>query len=954
MNLADWNQAPGGLDGILRTLASHGDPDHDPVAAARIVDLAERTLAEVDGRSVSIRSRALIRCYLAAGLLGPINNGAPSPPDFLWDVERAIGQLHRAVGELSEDPDRQLIASIHLNLARAYPQNNGLGSLELSERLAIAHGCKAMELADREANLELWVRVRNVLATIYSAGFTGSRVDRIESAIELLEEAAAAFASQIGSELWCDLMHNLGGTYASRPLGDSEVNYAKAFECFEAVAAVEPEEASPGRWAQTQYSLGGLWLRRLDPDQALIHFERALKARERVPGALATVLLDSLYRAIASAYALKGDDARRVQFLRKAQALVDRGNGPMWARAQIQLASALKKTDPAEADRLLREALEVLAGYELAVRDRTYALYALAGVCLTRHFEGLPGALAEAIGHLETAKEVSWDDPRWAPDVCEALAETYVHAGRWPEAGAAYEAAVDRLDLQYRTLLLLRSRGQEMASTVRTRHRAAYALAKAGRELDAVLMLRSARARLLGEALDRDNADLERVASMSPELHAAFVEAAECARAVEILDRGSGQNEFILKKLANDARAAITALGCATDRIRELPGLSDFLGPTTVEDLAVGSGERLVFLVSTRWGSMVLQPSGGGSDGRQTATVTWVDGVTDEDVMSALGVDRKSPATGFGASRLLEAVDAIGTPFADALSRAVPDAAAITLVACGLLGVLPLHLASLVRAGSPRRLVDDYQVAYALSGSRLHNRVEDVPRRPIEPVVAVADPGTDLRYASGEVAAVNAAFPRWAPIYGPAATVAAVLAAFEGAGLLHLACHSRYDPSAPYSSGVHLADGSLTIGDLLADHPPRLRTVRLVVLSSCESAVVDPKAPDEVIGLPAAFIQAGAGAVIGSLWRVDDVGTAVLMSDLYRRLRRPDGMVAAGEPARALRASQLWMSNVTAGELLAGPPELPVELRAWLRLFDHTNRPFADPRHWGSFVVLGA
>ena len=527
MNVADWDQARGGLDGILRTLASQGDPDHDPVAAVRIVDLAERTLAEVDGRPVSIRSRALIRCYLAAGLLGPINNGAPAPADFLWDVERAIGQLHRALGELSEDPDRQLIASIHLNLARAYPQNNGLGSLALSERLAIAHGCKAMELADREANLELWVRVRIVLATIYSAGFTGSRADRIDSAIELLEEAAAAFANQIGSEPWCDLMYNLGESYASRPLGDSQVNYAKALECFEAVAAVEREEASPGRWAQTQYSLGGLWLRRLDPNQALIHFERALKAHESVPGTLTTVRLGSLYKAIASAYALKGDDALRVEFLHKAQALVDRGNGPMWARAQIQLASALKKTDPAEADRLLREALELLAGCELVLRDRfsVSALYELAGICLTRHFEGVPAALAEAIGHLETAKELSWDDPRLAPQMCEALAEAYVHAGRWPEAAAAYEAAVDRLDLQYRTLLLLRSRGQEMASTVRTRHRAAYALAKAGRELDAISMLQSARARLLGEALGRDNADLERVASTSPELHAAFVEA---------------------------------------------------------------------------------------------------------------------------------------------------------------------------------------------------------------------------------------------------------------------------------------------------------------------------------------------------------------------------------------------------------------------------------------------
>ena len=48
-------------------------------------------------------------------------------------------------------------------------------------------------------------------------------------------------------------------------------------------------------------------------------------------------------------------------------------------------------------------------------------------------------------------------------------------------------------------------------------------------------------------------------------------------------------------------------------------------------------------------------------------------------------------------------------------------------------------------------------------------------------------------------------------------------------------------------------------------------------MSACESSVVDPGAPDEALGLPSAMSYAGASAVIGSPWRVDDAATAVLV-----------------------------------------------------------------------------
>src|SRR5262245_7492397 len=62
----------------------------------------------------------------------------------------------------------------------------------------------------------------------------------------------------------------------------------------------------------------------------------------------------------------------------------------------------------------------------------------------------------------------------------------------------------------------------------------------------------------------------------------------------------------------------------------------------------------------------------------------------------------------------------------------------------------------------------------------------------------------------------------------------------------------------------------------------------------------------EFIGLPSAFLQIGAAGVIGTLWSVDDVSTALLMMRFYE-------LHLAGrlEPAAALRSAQFWLRDRT-------------------------------------------
>lgn len=939
------------LNAALANVLSQGDPERDQRAAERMAAVAKRYLEQLEGAPVALTARAQFRIFLAAGLLGPAFNGA-NWPNFFWDVQYAIEQLNKAILELGGSGNRSFLAAAHTTLARAYLLGNAVGPIHLYEPLAIEHAEAALDLVNAKANFPLWAGAAFVLSLIYTTGFTGDRGERTDRAIELLEETSRGMSDQIGSEHWCDVMNNLGEAYAGRPRGDEEINHAKALECLEVVAAVEAERHPKG-WAKAQVSIGGVWLRQFDAAKALHHYEQAQRVFESTGEYMSGDLL-RLYRTMASAYKMMGNRDAQIDFLRKAldectplKKDFDR------LRTEVLLADALTEADPLQANRLLRDCLEELKEFPAAIRVHVPVRWSLADLRIKDYQEGQPEAISEAIQFLREAKDLAWDDPRFAWSACTRLGRAYGLADRWPEAASSYEEALDRLELNYRTMLLFRSRGDELSKAVQVWHDAAHAMVCAGRELDAITILWSARARLLREVLRRDHTELERIAAEHPLAHKAYVEAAERVRAVEVRDRSAGNNSLTLKTLVDEARSAREALNNAVELIRANPEYAAFLSPLPKIDLPVG--RLIVFLVSTASGSLIITVRKHGKSELVT-TVHRVDAVRSSDVMAALGISREASAEKLSADRLCHAVDVLSPSFADALTEAIPTSVSnVTLVPCGLLSVLPLHLAWIRRDGWQRRLIDECVVDYALTEMSPSQRIL---MRSIDPIVGIGDPEFDLAAVYDELEAVQTAHPEAIFITGADATVSAVGSLAERAGLLHFACHSNLDPNSLYHSGLHLADGTLTIGRLLAEYPPKMRAARLVVLSSCESAVVDPGCPDQALGLPAAFIYSGAGTVMATLWPVSDAATAVLMSDFYARLRVMGGAMgsrmAADEPARALCESQRWIRKVTAGELLQLPSVRSEELRELLRTFEPEEAPFALAHHWAAFIVLGA
>lgn len=163
--------------------------------------------------------------------------------------------------------------------------------------------------------------------------------------------------------------------------------------------------------------------------------------------------------------------------------------------------------------------------------------------------------------------------------------------------------------------------------------------------------------------------------------------------------------------------------------------------------------------------------------------------------------------------------------------------------------------------------------------------------------------GPELPGADAEVAELAEVVPGAIRLSGEQATVAAALAALDGAGVAHVACHGDFRPGNPLFSTLRLADGPLTAYDL-----QRLRAVpRLLVLSACDAGRATVTPGEGLLGLSASLLSLGATALIAPLVAVPDETTRTLMVELHRQLR-------AGRPAaEALRLARAALADDIAG-----------------------------------------
>lgn len=258
----------------------------------------------------------------------------------------------------------------------------------------------------------------------------------------------------------------------------------------------------------------------------------------------------------------------------------------------------------------------------------------------------------------------------------------------------------------------------------------------------------------------------------------------------------------------------------------------------------------------------------------------------------------------------------------------------LIIVPFGVLHYLPF---ALLQDESGDYLIDKFTLSLAPSANIFSFcRERAGERSPIgdQPILAFGDPATTesadrLFFAEKEVESIGFTFPETKLLLGKEAQEAVLLKEASDYGVFHFSCHGLFDASNPLFSGLFLApggsdDGRLEMREIFGLHLDRCA---LVTLSACESGLGGLAGGDEIIGLNRAFIYAGSPRVVSTLWKVDDLATAVLVKHFYRNLRT--GL----NPAEALQKAQLHVRDrihphpaYWAAFVLVGEPELASDL----------------------------
>lgn len=171
-------------------------------------------------------------------------------------------------------------------------------------------------------------------------------------------------------------------------------------------------------------------------------------------------------------------------------------------------------------------------------------------------------------------------------------------------------------------------------------------------------------------------------------------------------------------------------------------------------------------------------------------------------------------------------------------------------------------------------------------------------------------------------------------------------ALFEEYRVVHIATHFKLSPLSPGDSFLVLGDGSrLSLEDIRMGGEFSFPNVDLLTLSACETGFFDGQYNgSELDGLAAQVQNAGAPAVLASLWKVSDATTPYIMRGFYE--------VRAGQQSSkpgALRSAQLRFLTAARGKSeLAGFPPKRDESQA--------NDPppnYEHPFFWAPFVLIG-
>lgn len=568
---------------------------------------------------------------------------------------------------------------------------------------------------------------------------------------------------------------------------------------------------------------------------------------------------------------------------------------------------------------------------------------------------------------------------------------------KWNEVVKAYKYFKEGAERLLQVQVLRKNKEAWLKEIQGIAGRVAYAMTKLGDSMQAVITLESSTALLLRDALKIDQAKLNKLKNTKHQ---------------ELYEQYHLKTDRIIgiERSVQDARSSKQSSGTGAELlieykeldkvisdIRKIQGYEDFLIDPTIDSIRdIIRKKPLVYLITTEIGSLglIVEPN---SDKIIDDDIVWLDNFNLDDLKNVLfGFGHYLYGAALGDSEKLKQVlikifpileNHIIGPIIDNLIKLGYKNA--TLIPTGNLDLLPLHSVSKKTfnfsfAPSAKALVSAYRndrEKQAFIDNTKKTKTGSYP--PV--LLAVGNPLPNpkpLIFAHNEIKEIMNKFPSNSKLrefseYDSKLTE--VCKAISGATHIHFACHGNFNTKKPLNSSLSLSGKEKISLSLLLYGSLDFSSTRLVVLSACQTGLTEFYViPDEAVGFPAAFIQAGIPNVISTLWLVDDVSTSLLMSHFYEKLK--NGL----SPSQALYEAQDYLRKKitrpfvinyiksfinTLEKETSGSPFSEKNLSIMLQIEllnsyinkqkesekkDPGGKPFDNPYYWAAFAVSGA
>jgi CHAT domain-containing protein/tetratricopeptide (TPR) repeat protein len=916
------------------------------------------------------------------------------------NIDLAIAHYNHALEVHTRDAFPEQWAASQNNLAIAY-SSRIRGKRAENIELAIDHYNHALEVHTRDAFPEQWGTTKHNLAAAYSARIRGDRAENIDLAIDHYNHALEVRTRDAFPEDWAMTQNNLAAAYSDRIRGERAENIELAIDHCNHALEVHTRDAFPKDWAMIQNNLAYAYSNRIrgaqaeNIDLAINHYNHALEVRTH----------DSFpedwgmtQNNLANAYSdrIRGKRAENIELAidHYNQALEVRTRDVFpedWAMTQNNLANAYCNRIRGERAENVELAIDHY-NHALEVRSRDAFLedWAMTQNNLANAYrDRIRGKRAEnielAIDHYNHALEVRTLErfPADRRQTLRNLGDLHFTEQSWENALADYDGAIKAGNAVLAEAHTEVGRKAEVGETSRLYAQSAYCLLKLEQIDKAVIRLEEGKTRLLTEALSLADADLD---MLSETQRQAMSKAREAVRLLEAemrlpSDVPARRSDIELGELLRQKRLDLNEL---VDTLRSQH--PDFM-PTGLDlpgilGLIPEGGALVAPLVTSKGSAVIVIPHGADSVG--TDHVVMLDSLYEDDMVKLL----QGPVDDTGLGGWLDAyftfcnegTEAAMGQWLEVIEKStsqlwtmlmepvhqklqdlnIAETAPVILMPQGYLGLLPLHAAWRDMDDERRAFIDDYTVtyvpsAYSLSISR--GRIQDASRQKPS-LLAVINPTEDLDYTIVEGMAVESLFDPddRETLSGNVVTQEAVVKKAPGRTYLHFSCHGFYNWQDVMNSGLVLANRDiLTLSEIISGLD--LDTARLVTLSACETGMTDiQQSPDEFIGLPTGFLQAGATGVVSTLWAVNDAATSLLIKHFYRK-HLQDGL----PPDQALRSAQLWLRGATRKEL--GETYKSIEsiarmsqheaYRELIMKGDLGDKPYTNPYYWAAFTFTG-